>query len=123
MTALIGQNPDGSAREVLFCPECKQADDHPRHRLAADDYASRHLDCCRDAGCPDGSCDVILGNKNPGPGEKMLKHVLSYDREELQRRIEKHQQENPHLLQFTDPRQQPVLLQSTNTPQIGGDQR
>ncbi len=33
------------------------------------------MDCCRDAGCPEGVCNEVLGDANPGPGVKMLDHI------------------------------------------------
>lgn len=43
-----------------FCPICRQADDAPRHVIYGDDPdVARHMDCCRDAGCPDGSCPIV----------------------------------------------------------------
>ncbi len=66
----------GGGRPVRFCPLCQQADDHPRHVLTSDpEGVARHLDCCRDAGCPDGSCVEILGDAKPGVGVKMLDHI------------------------------------------------
>ncbi len=66
----------GGGRPVRFCPLCQQADDHPRHVRANDPPdVARHMDCCRDAGCPEGVCNEVLGDANPGPGVKMLDHI------------------------------------------------
>lgn len=38
----------------------------------------RHMDCCREAGCPDGSCDAIAATGAESlRGEALLKHLTS----------------------------------------------
>lgn len=45
---------------VRVCHVCRQTDDHPRHVIDIPGLnETRHLDCCRSAGCPDGSCDAL----------------------------------------------------------------
>lgn len=72
------------AGPVRFCPLCQQADDHPRHVIAqaGDNSVARHLDCCRDAGCPDGSCDIVLreaGAKAGTTGDALRKKLTALD--------------------------------------------
>lgn len=46
---------------VRGCDVCGHEDTDPRHVHALDDGGTqmRHMDCCREAGCPDGTCDAI----------------------------------------------------------------
>ncbi len=71
----------GGGRPVRFCPLCRQSDDHPRHtRTTEPDDVARHLDCCRAAGCPDGTCNEFLGDAKPGVGVKMLDYIQGAER-------------------------------------------
>jgi len=36
----------------------------------------RHLDCCRDAGCPDGSCETQLEGAEGKTGKELLTFLL-----------------------------------------------
>ena len=36
----------------------------------------RHLDCCREAGCPDGSCAVVTAGAEDKRGADLLKHIM-----------------------------------------------
>lgn len=49
-------------------------------RLLADlvDTASsdRHMDCCREAGCPDGSCIVVTAGAEEKRGASLLAHLV-----------------------------------------------
>jgi hypothetical protein len=38
--------------------------------------SDRHLDCCRDAGCPDGSCGVMTEGAEGKTGKAMLDHLV-----------------------------------------------
>jgi hypothetical protein len=38
---------------------------------------SRHLDCCREAGCPTGDCDRLLAGWNGRTGAGLLEHILN----------------------------------------------
>ncbi len=53
-------SPIGGDRPRRFCDVCTNADDHPRHGHVLPDgtLQTRHFDCCRAAGCPDGTCDA-----------------------------------------------------------------
>jgi hypothetical protein len=48
-------------------------------RLLGDLYdtssSDRHMDCCRAAGCPDGSCDRLTGALADLRGSKLLEHL------------------------------------------------
>lgn len=37
---------------------------------------SRHIDCCREAGCPDGSCGVITAGAEHLRGAALLDHLV-----------------------------------------------
>jgi hypothetical protein len=37
----------------------------------------RHMDCCRDAGCPDGTCDVVTAGAEDKRGDELLTHLMS----------------------------------------------
>src|SRR5437016_1991231 len=57
------------------------APDEHKGRLLRDllDTASsdRHLDCCREAGCPDGSCGVVTAGAEHLTGADLLDHLIS----------------------------------------------
>lgn len=40
--------------------------------------SDRHLDCCRDAGCPDGSCDRVTEGAEGLTGADLLDHLVEY---------------------------------------------
>lgn len=52
-----------------------------RGRLLADlidtGTTDRHMDCCREAGCPDGSCDRQTAGAEDLRGAKLLEHLMS----------------------------------------------
>lgn len=59
-------------RPIRFCSICRQADDHPRHDIwGTDPNVAPHMDCCASRGCPDGSCDVIVGRASEVRGEEL----------------------------------------------------
>lgn len=35
----------------------------------------RHMDCCRDAGCPDGSCSEVTAGAEDKRGSALVKHL------------------------------------------------
>lgn len=61
-------------RPVRPCDVCGQEDDHPRHVLAMADGSTqtRHMDCCREAGCPDGSCDEVTAGAEDLRGDELV---------------------------------------------------
>lgn len=38
----------------------------------------RHMDCCREVGCPDGSCELVLAEANGAKGAALVKHLTSH---------------------------------------------
>lgn len=38
--------------------------------------SDRHMDCCRDAGCPDGTCDRVTAGAESKRGAALLKHLM-----------------------------------------------
>jgi len=62
-------------RALMWCHECQQEDDHPRHHVLHADGSIQtlHMDCCRDSGlCIDGHCDKILTES-----EELRGHALA----------------------------------------------
>lgn len=61
-------------RVQMWCDVCRQADAHPRHHVANADgtLQTRHMDCCRDSGCVDLSCDQILSESDEKRGDELL---------------------------------------------------
>lgn len=45
-----------------------------RH-LKDDNTTMRHMDCCRQAGCPDGTCDEITKGAETKTGDALLRHI------------------------------------------------
>lgn len=37
--------------------------------------SDRHMDCCREAGCPDGTCNQVTAGAEDLRGAKLLKHL------------------------------------------------
>jgi hypothetical protein len=37
----------------------------------------RHMDCCREAGCPDGSCDEVTAGAEDLRGPALVKHLTN----------------------------------------------
>jgi hypothetical protein len=58
--------PAEPVRALRECDECHQVDDLGHHQVAVPGgdgsivVTGRHFACCAAAGCPDGTCDVIL---------------------------------------------------------------
>lgn len=68
-------------RVLVNAPEAE------RGRLLRDllDTASsdRHLDCCREAGCPDGSCGLVTAGAEQLRGPDLLNHLMSAAQERI----------------------------------------
>ena len=64
-------------RPMRVCDICMQVDDHPRHVIALDDGGTlmRHMDCCREAGCFDGSCNEVTAGAENLRGDELLAHL------------------------------------------------
>lgn len=72
----MSQSPEQPAN-VRFCPLCRQADDHPRHEIATlPPNTAPHMDCCKAAGCPDGSCDIVTEGAEKLRGDKFRAHLV-----------------------------------------------
>lgn len=84
-------------RPITFCPLCKQVDDHVKHLYVGEpDGIGRHTDCCRAAGCPDGTCDVLREGAEELTGANFLGHVLDlHEQEDVEALKAEHQVENP----------------------------
>ena len=37
----------------------------------------RHMDCCREAGCPTGACDEVTAGAEDLRGEELLEHLTT----------------------------------------------
>jgi hypothetical protein len=70
------------------CSMCGQVDDHPKHNTyytgkhpitgkPVDLSVLMHFDCCSgtDAGCHDGSCNVILDHAGDKRGQELIDHI------------------------------------------------
>lgn len=64
-------------RPVRPCDVCGQEDTAPRHQHQNNDGSNqiRHLDCCRDAGCPDGTCDEILVGSENAKNDDLVSYI------------------------------------------------
>lgn len=40
-----------------------------------DSTTMRHMDCCRQAGCPDGTCNVVTAGAESKRGDALVKHL------------------------------------------------
>jgi hypothetical protein len=67
------------------------APDSERGRLLRDlldtGSSDRHLDCCRDAGCPDGTCDIVTLGAEDRRGADLLEHIVTQS-DDIQARVE-----------------------------------
>ena len=69
-------------RVQMWCDVCRQADDHPRHQVLEADgtVTTRHMDCCRDTGCPDiSTCHRILSESGEKRGYDLLAHIKEHE--------------------------------------------
>ena len=67
-----------SNRVQRECAVCGQFDDHPRHvigDLLDGSTTLRHMDCCREAGCPDGSCGEVTKGAESKRGAALVRHL------------------------------------------------
>ena len=64
-------------RPVRGCDICGISDDHPRHVIGTADGGTlmRHMDCCREAGCPDGTCDEVTAGAEDLRGDELVQHL------------------------------------------------
>lgn len=42
-----------------------------------DSTVMRHMDCCRTAGCPDGSCNIVTAGAESKRGDALVKHLTA----------------------------------------------
>jgi hypothetical protein len=61
------------------CDICGQEDTDPRHVIGTDtgETHMRHMDCCREAGCPTGSCDEVTAGAEDLRGEELREHLTT----------------------------------------------
>ena len=64
-------------RPTRSCDLCGIEDTDPRHVIALEDGGTlmRHMDCCREAGCPDGSCNEVTAGAENLRGEELIAHL------------------------------------------------
>jgi len=64
-------------RPVRSCDICGITDTDPRHVTALADGSTmmRHMDCCREAGCPDGTCAMVTAGAEDLRGEELIAHL------------------------------------------------
>lgn len=54
----------------------KLADDDAGLATAVDRaWSERHMDCCAEVGCPDGSCDAVVAEAKGKTGDKLVSHL------------------------------------------------
>lgn len=65
------------ARPVRSCDVCGIEDTDPRHVANLDDgtIVTRHMDCCKTVGCPDGSCEVVTAGVEDLRGDELVAHL------------------------------------------------
>lgn len=70
---------DEQPRPIRNCDVCGISDTDPRHvyGLADGGTQTRHFDCCRDAGCPDGTCSELTAGTEDLRGDALLEHLTS----------------------------------------------
>jgi hypothetical protein len=90
---IAGANPDGFPRVADGVVEqvLANAPEEYRGRLLRElldtGSSDRHLDCCREAGCPDGSCDIVTRGAEYLTGADLLDHLVA-NAEDIQERVE-----------------------------------
>lgn len=64
-------------RPMRTCDVCELEDDHPRHVHGTADGGTqmRHMDCCRAAGCPDGTCELVTAGAEELRGDALVQHL------------------------------------------------
>lgn len=71
--------PDPELVQRILNADNVASEDKPA--LLADLYDTalllRHLDCCREAGCPDGTCDAQTAGAGSKTGKAMLDHLMA----------------------------------------------
>jgi hypothetical protein len=66
-------------RPVRGCDVCGLEDADPRHVVGMDDGTdqTRHLQCCAQVGCPDGSCDTLMAEAGDISGDELIDFLTS----------------------------------------------
>lgn len=78
---ISGAVPDAFVRptDEVVDRVLKEAPEGQRGRLMRDlldtTSSDRHMDCCREAGCPDGSCNRVTQGAETKRGAQLLKHL------------------------------------------------
>ena len=64
-------------RPVRDCDLCGISDTAPRHVIGLADGGTltRHMDCCRAAGCPEGTCDQVTAGAEDLRDDALLEHL------------------------------------------------
>lgn len=93
------------ARPIRFCPLCKLADDHPRHTRYDDDpNVARHMDCCRAAGCPDGSCPIVTEGGENLKGNDLVAYLTDPARQQaVQEKLNRRTEDEKHFTSAASP--------------------
>jgi hypothetical protein len=75
---------ENQERPVRDCDVCGISDTDPRHVVGLDDGGTqtRHMDCCRDEGCPDGTCDEATAGAEELRGDALVEHLTQTARSE-----------------------------------------
>lgn len=110
----MGHPNIGGGRPLRYCPACQRVDDYPRHVVYDDGRpdVALHVTCCRDQGCPDGSCGIITEGADTLQGAELLEHLTAQDRDEINAKKAQFAEENPDLLaQFVYTGSNPIVME------------
>lgn len=74
---------DGQSDYEVGLAALDSVKDDPEARKAVLDHLKdnattmRHMDCCREAGCPDGTCNQVTAGAENKKGDALVKHLTS----------------------------------------------
>src|SRR3982750_3868908 len=70
---------DGNTTDEVGAQMFANAPDEAKAAIMAhirdDSTTMRHMDCCREAGCPDGSCNTVTAGAEDKRGNALLAHL------------------------------------------------
>ena len=70
----VATPPDVASRMIENCPDATTRTAILAH-IQDNTTVMRHMDCCREAGCPDGSCNVVTTGAEDLRGMDLVKHL------------------------------------------------
>lgn len=66
--------PSVASQMVDNCPDATTRTAILAH-IQDDSTTYRHMDCCRQVGCPDGTCNVVTSGAEDLKGDDLVKHL------------------------------------------------